>query len=66
MDIGREYNISVTSTAFTSPISQKLAARCGFETLIEKDYVDMVDEEGNQLFPEVKVKSLKVMSRKLF
>ncbi|XP_043797906.1 arylalkylamine N-acetyltransferase-like 2 [Apis laboriosa] len=66
VDIGREYNISVTSTAFTSPISQKLAARCGFETLIEKDYVDMVDEKGNQLFPEIKVKSLKVMSRKLF
>lgn len=66
MDIGREYNIPVTSTMFTSPISQKLAARCGFETLLEKDYVDMVDEKGNQVLPDIKVKSLKVMSKKLF
>lgn len=66
VDIGREYNIPVTSTMFTSPISQKLAARCGFETLLEKDYVDMVDEKGNQVLPDIKVKSLKVMSKKLF
>lgn len=51
---------------FTSPISQKLAARCGFETLLEKDYVDIVDEKGNQVLPDIKVKSLKVMSKKLF
>ncbi|KAK1120137.1 hypothetical protein K0M31_012861 [Melipona bicolor] len=47
VNIGHEYNIPVTVTAFTSPISQKLPERCGFETLIEKNYDEYVDEKGN-------------------
>nr|XP_012154305.1 PREDICTED: uncharacterized protein LOC100877011 [Megachile rotundata]XP_012154306.1 PREDICTED: uncharacterized protein LOC100877011 [Megachile rotundata]XP_012154307.1 PREDICTED: uncharacterized protein LOC100877011 [Megachile rotundata] len=65
-NIGREYKIPLTSTAFTSPISQKLAERCGFETLIEKKYEDMVDEKGNPLFPGIESKSVKVMARRLY
>ncbi|CAK9815414.1 Arylalkylamine N-acetyltransferase-like 2 [Anthophora quadrimaculata] len=65
-DIGREYNISVTSTGFTSPISQKLAERCGFETLVEQNYKEMVDEEGNEMFPGIESKALKIMARRLY
>ncbi|XP_076235355.1 arylalkylamine N-acetyltransferase-like 2 [Calliopsis andreniformis] len=64
-DIGREYNIPVTSTAFTSPISQKLAVRCGFEVLFEKDYCDIVDEKGNEIFPGIRSKTFKVMGKRL-
>ncbi|CAK9797125.1 Arylalkylamine N-acetyltransferase-like 2 [Anthophora plagiata] len=65
-DIGREYNIPVTSTGFTSPISQKLAERCGFETLVEQNYEEMMDEEGNEMFPGIESKSLKIMARRLY
>ncbi|XP_033335407.1 arylalkylamine N-acetyltransferase-like 2 [Megalopta genalis] len=64
-DIGREYNMTVSATAFTSPISQKLAARCGFEDVYSKDYDDMHNEEGNKLFPGIKAKELKVMAKRL-
>ncbi|XP_076643276.1 arylalkylamine N-acetyltransferase-like 2 [Halictus rubicundus] len=65
-DIGREYNIEVTATAFTSPISQKLAARCGFEDVVAKDYDDMLDEEGNKVFPGIEAKELKIMAKRLY
>lgn len=64
--IGRQYGISVTSTAFTSPISQKLAERCGFETLAEKSYGDMLDEAGKPFFPGLETKTLKIMAKKLY
>ncbi|CAL7952322.1 unnamed protein product [Xylocopa violacea] len=65
-DIGREYKISVTSTAFTSPISQKLAARCGFETVAEKNFNEFVDEDGNEILPGIESKCLKIMAKKLY
>ncbi|XP_043515593.1 uncharacterized protein LOC122531612 isoform X2 [Frieseomelitta varia] len=65
VNIGREYNIPVTITAFTSPISQKLAERCGFETLIEKNYDEYVDEKGNLQFPGITAKSVKLMGKRL-
>ncbi|XP_034191092.1 arylalkylamine N-acetyltransferase-like 2 [Osmia lignaria lignaria] len=65
-DVGREYNIEVTSTGFTSPISQKLAERCGFETLIEQNYEELVDEKGNLLFPGIEAKTLKIMAKRLY
>lgn len=65
VNIGREYNIPVTITAFTSPISQKLAERCGFETLIEKNYDEYVDEKGNLQFPGITAKSMKLMGKRL-
>lgn len=65
MEAGREYDIPVTVTAFTSPISQKLAERCGFETLIEKNYDQFVDKKGNLMFPGIESKSMKVMGKRL-
>ncbi|CAD1474771.1 unnamed protein product [Heterotrigona itama] len=65
VNVGREYNIPVTITAFTSPISQKLAERCGFETLIEKNYDEYVDEKGNLQFPGITAKSMKLMGKRL-
>lgn len=65
-NIGREYNIPVTSTAFTSPISQKLAARCGFEVLLEKDYDEIFKEDGTLAFPGIKVKTFKIMAKRLY
>ena len=64
-NIGREYNILVTSTVFTSPISQKLAERCGHELLLAVDYDDIVDGEGKKIFPGIQVKTMKVMARRL-
>ncbi|XP_017890655.1 uncharacterized protein LOC108631325 [Ceratina calcarata] len=64
-NIGREYKIPVTCTAFTSPISQKLAERCGFETLVEQDYDKIVDKNGKPIFRGIKVKDLKVMAKRL-
>lgn len=64
--IGQTYKIPVTATVFSSPISQKLAARCGFEDLLEKDYADIKDQEGNVLFPNIKAKTVKVMARRLY
>lgn len=65
MEVGREYNIPVTVTAFTSPISQKLAERSGFETLVERNYDEFVDKKGNLIFPGIESKSMKVMGRRL-
>nr|XP_003700513.1 PREDICTED: uncharacterized protein LOC100876900 [Megachile rotundata] len=66
VDIGREYKIPVTSTIFSSPIAQKLAERCGFETLVEQKYEDMVDEKGNPLFRGIESESAKIMARRLY
>lgn len=65
-NIGREYKIPATVTTFTSPISQKLAARVGFETLVERDCADMVDENGKKLYPNVKMITLKLMAKRLY
>lgn len=66
VDIGREYKIPLTSTAFTSPISQKLAERCGYETLLELKYEDLVDEKGNPQYPGIESKSVKIMAKRLY
>ena len=64
-NIGPEYNIPVTSTLFSSPISQKLAERCGHEVLLKVDYDDIVDGEGKIIFPVTQVKAMKVMARRI-
>lgn len=64
--IGAEYKIPVTSTGFTSPISQKLAERCGFETLLERDYADIKDKQGNVAFPNTGVKTFRIMGKRLY
>lgn len=64
-NIGREYNIELTVTAFTSPISQKLAARCGFEDVVAKDYAEVLDEQGNPVFPGIEAKEMKIMAKRL-
>ncbi|XP_076278879.1 arylalkylamine N-acetyltransferase-like 2 [Lasioglossum baleicum] len=65
-NIGREYNIEVSATAFTSPISQKLAARCGFEEIVAEDYVNILDEEGNEVFPGIWSKDMNIMAKRLY
>ncbi|XP_029158801.1 uncharacterized protein LOC114931051 [Nylanderia fulva] len=62
--IGREYNIPVTATAFTSIPSQKSARSVGFELLTTKNFVDMVDENGKQYFPGIKSKTLEIMGKR--
>lgn len=66
VEIGREYKLPVTATAFTSPISQKLAARCGFEDIIKKKYAEVADEKGDLLFPGIEAEELKIMGRRLY
>ncbi|XP_011705945.1 PREDICTED: uncharacterized protein LOC105461160 [Wasmannia auropunctata] len=62
--LGPKYGIPVTSTVFTSIISQKIAADVGFEELFTKKYADFVDENGKEYFPGIKSKELKVMAKK--
>ncbi|KAL2716590.1 arylalkylamine N-acetyltransferase-like 2 isoform X1 [Vespula squamosa] len=64
--IGREYKIPMTTTPFSSTISQKSAARCGFELILSRDYDQILDEEGKEVFPGIKFKSMQVMGRRLF
>ncbi|KAI4500451.1 hypothetical protein M0802_004413 [Mischocyttarus mexicanus] len=64
--IGRKYNVPVTATAFTSAISQKSAARCGYEVILARDYDQMLDKEGKLMFPTIKFKTFKVMGRRLY
>ncbi|XP_031826761.1 uncharacterized protein LOC116424468 [Nomia melanderi] len=65
-NIGREYGISATATVFTSPIAQRLAARCGYTDLVVKDFEDLVDVKGNKLCPGIGLKQLKLMGKKLY
>lgn len=64
--IGREYNIPATATVFSSIISQKSARGAGFEVLMAKDYIDMVDENGKQYFPGIKFKTFEILGKRLF
>lgn len=64
--IGREYKIDVTATIFSGPLSQKSAANCGFEDLLAVDYDQILDEEGKEIFPGIKFKTLKVMGKRLY
>lgn len=50
---------------FTVPTSQLQAKRAGFEDAYVVDYVDIVDDKGNQLFPNIEAKCCKIMSRRL-
>ncbi|XP_076618512.1 arylalkylamine N-acetyltransferase-like 2 [Colletes latitarsis] len=64
--IGKEYNIPVTATMFTSPISQKLSERCGFEVLLARNYDDVLDEDGTPMFPGIQAKLVTVSAKRLF
>ncbi|XP_029158805.1 uncharacterized protein LOC114931055 [Nylanderia fulva] len=63
--VGREYNIPATATVFSSIISQKSAKGAGFEVLMTKDFVDIVDENGKQYFPGIKSENFEVMGKRL-
>ncbi|EFN85759.1 hypothetical protein EAI_17503 [Harpegnathos saltator] len=65
--VGREYDIGMTSTIFTSPFSVKSAEHAGFEMLLKKDFIDVVDENGKEYFPGVQQfsKSVAVMAKRL-
>jgi len=63
--IGREYKIPATITVFTSVFSQKSATDAGFEVLTEKDFVDIVHEDGTEYFPGIESKTMKIMGRRL-
>lgn len=56
----------MTATIFSGPLSQKSAARCGFEDLLAVDYDQILDEDGKEIFPGIKFKTFKVMGRRLY
>ncbi|XP_043479856.1 uncharacterized protein LOC122509691 [Leptopilina heterotoma] len=58
-------NIFATITIFTSPISIKLAARAGFETLSYKTRKEIVDEKGQLLLPSCDSDIFKCMGKKI-
>ncbi|KAK0166802.1 hypothetical protein PV327_004285 [Microctonus hyperodae] len=64
-DIGRVYNINLTETIFTSAISQKAAAAVGFKDHVARAYEDIVDEDGEKLFPSLAGKYVKSMMKHL-
>jgi hypothetical protein len=65
--VGRAYNVPMTTTAFTSPYSKKSADNAGFETLLTKNYVDLVDENGKEYFPGIHKfsNSISIMAKRL-
>ncbi|XP_024945442.1 uncharacterized protein LOC107272393 [Cephus cinctus] len=65
-DIGQEYKIPVTETAFTGTASQILAQRNGFEVLLVKKYSEAYDSDGQLLFPNVDCECAKMMAKRLY
>ncbi|OXU24229.1 hypothetical protein TSAR_001323 [Trichomalopsis sarcophagae] len=68
-DIGRKHEIAITSTVFTGVQAQKQAKRSGFETNLSLNYVEILDDDGRPMFPDIDLRSqgavLKIMSKKL-
>ncbi|XP_014479685.1 PREDICTED: uncharacterized protein LOC106746984 [Dinoponera quadriceps] len=65
--IGQEYDIEMTSTAFTSPFAAKAAERVGFEILLKTKFADFVDENGKECFPGIQKYSdtLVIMAKRI-
>ncbi|CAD6219427.1 GSCOCG00004967001-RA-CDS [Cotesia congregata] len=62
--IAQAYNILVSATFFSSPVSQKTAEKAGFKTFWEKRWNDIVDDKGNVIFPGLGDTYCKVMEKK--
>ncbi|XP_043276908.1 uncharacterized protein [Venturia canescens] len=62
--IGQELGIPVTVTIFTGPLSQMAAERAGFEVLFERRYDQMLDDNGEIMYPVKGSKMIKVMGKK--
>ncbi|PSN32096.1 hypothetical protein C0J52_23918 [Blattella germanica] len=63
-DLGKAVGLKVTQTAFTGMASQKLAHKVGFEVLTEVPYEDF-KENGQPVYPGIKCKTLKIMTKKI-
>lgn len=57
------YDIPGTATTFTGTISQKAAANAAFETYTVRNYSDVLDEDGHELFRGIPEKLFKVMGK---
>lgn len=64
-ELAKKYGFTATSTMFTAKASQLQAKRAGFEEGCSMDYADVVDEEGNPQFPNIKSKCVKIMMKRL-
>lgn len=64
--MGKKYGIPATCTMFTAPASQTQAKRAGFEEIYALDFVDFLDDEGKQVFPNIEKysKAVKMMGKK--
>lgn len=64
--MGKKYGIPATSSMFTSPASQKLAKRAKFEETYSLNFVDFLDDQGIQVFPNIEnySKTVRMMGRK--
>lgn len=63
-DISVAYDIPGTLTIFTSLAAQKVAANVGFEVLIERNYADLRNEEGEEVFPAIVETVFKLMGKR--
>jgi len=64
LEVCQALRIPLTKTIFTAIQSQKLAAKIGFHVLIEKEYEEIKDEQGNVLFPNMApTKSIQLSAR---
>ncbi|KAL0099027.1 hypothetical protein PUN28_020224 [Cardiocondyla obscurior] len=63
--IGPLYGVPATATAFTSIISQKSAAGAGFEEFLSRDFADLLDKDGKEIYPGINSKSFKIMGKRL-
>uniref|UniRef100_A0A6M2DLN8 N-acetyltransferase domain-containing protein n=1 Tax=Xenopsylla cheopis TaxID=163159 RepID=A0A6M2DLN8_XENCH len=64
-DMGRKVGLKATVTTFTALESQKLAEKCGYETLVEKSYEQMEKDNPAFKFPGIQTKTAKLMGMKL-
>lgn len=65
--MGKKYNIPATCTLFTAEASQRQAKRAGFQEVFTLEFVDFLNEEGKQVFPNIENHSKRVkMMGKIF
>lgn len=64
-DIGRTYQITATKAMFTTKMAQIAGSRAGFELQLEKKFSELLDHEGNLIFPEETGKVIHVMTKRL-
>ncbi|XP_012270270.1 uncharacterized protein LOC105694313 [Orussus abietinus] len=63
-DVALEYGVPASVAAFTGDISWRLAVSAGFDVLTDVKFCDLLDEDGQPIFPYLKKETIKIMGKK--